>query len=191
MSENIPKEDARKIFRTRYLIDRDFQLKYAFLLACVAIFVALLIGGVVYYAMQESYQVLASANLMDNAEVRSLVQQWKNFLTYNLLIILCGTIVFLTIFGVLVTHKIVGPIYVLKKRLNDVTAGRYHIPMTLRRSDEFQGLKHQFNTMIEALRLRNTTELKILNDISQKVQNPEAKSALNDFINQKKRNSGD
>ena len=176
-----------KVFRTHYLIDRDFQLKYAFLLACVAIFVSILIGGIVWYALDESYRVLQEAQLLEQPEVKSLIQQWKNFLTFNLVIMLCATIAFLTLLGILITHKMVGPIFVLKKKFQAVSEGYYPTPMNLRKNDEFQDVKDQFNRMLGVLKRQTEEDIKLLEAISLKIEDSHARQSLQQLIQKKKK----
>src|SRR3989338_9841866 len=122
----------KRAFRVHYLIDRDFQLKYAFLLALVALMVAVLIGALIFYGLKESQHILDSAGLSTHPQVLSLMIQWKAFIQYNLVMILCGTVFFLGVMGIFITHKMVGPIFVLKRDLQKLGQGKLGFTMNLR-----------------------------------------------------------
>ena len=146
--------------RWHYLIDRDFQFKYAFLLASVALIVSALIGGLIFYGLKESQHILESTGLSTHPQVMSLMVQWKSFIQYNLVMILCGTIFFLGVMGIFITHKMVGPIFVLKRDLQKLGQGKLGFTMNLRKRDEFQDMKACFNETIQALRTQTTHEIK-------------------------------
>ncbi len=178
-----------KTFRTHYLIDKDFQLKYAFLLASVAVVVALLIGGLLFYSLRESYHVLLTSGLTDRPEVLALISYWKKFLNYHLLAILGFLIIFLTLLGILLTHKMVGPLFVLKRKLQEITEGTCHTPMNLRARDEFQDVKDKFNQMLLSLQSRTQEDLRLLEDILSKIKDkdPAATQILKNLISKKQK----
>ncbi len=158
--------------RTRYLIDRDFQLKYAFLLSVIAIVTSVLIGGLVYFSLKESYSVLLKAGIADQPEIQALIIHWKSFLTRYLLMILALLVIFLTVLGILITHKMVGPIWVLKRHLQKVSEGSYGNIMSLRKGDEFQDVKDEFNKMIVSLQQKEKQDIIILKNLSAKISDP-------------------
>ncbi|HBQ21630.1 MAG: hypothetical protein A2Z91_02650 [Deltaproteobacteria bacterium GWA2_38_16] len=180
----------KKVFRIHYLIDRDFQLRYALLLASVAIFIAVLIGGLVFYSLHESHALLLKAGLTEHPEVKALITHWKNFLNYNLMMILAGLIIFLTLLGILITHKMVGPILVLKRKLDQIAQGLYDMPMNLRRGDEFQDVKEKFNDMLSHLQHRTQEEINTLNSILQKTTDTKTQELLKNLIQQKQKSLG-
>lgn len=179
-----------KVFRTRYLLDKDFQLKYAFLLSGVAICIAALVGGNVYYSAKESYKILLQAGLTDRPEVLSLIKQWKTFLNSQLLIFLLASIGFLSLIGIFISHKIVGPILVLKKNLRQISEGNYNIVMQLRKNDEFQDLKDHFNQMVSALSQSTREEIATLESLKTKTTDPVTQSQLTLLIQKKNKMLG-
>lgn len=179
-----------KVFRTHYLLDKDFQLKYAFLLSGVAICIAAIIGGNVYYSAKESYKILLQAGLSDRPEVLSLVKQWKTFLNSQLLIFLLASVGFLSLIGIFISHKIVGPILVLKKNLRQISEGNYNIVMRLRKNDEFQDLKDHFNQMVGALQKNAAGEIAALESLKTKTTDPVIQQQLTLLIQKKNQTLG-
>lgn len=179
-----------KVFRTHYLLDKDFQLKYAFLLSGIAICIAAIIGGNVYYSAKESYKILLQAGLADRPEVLSLIKQWKTFLNSQLLILLLASIGFLSLIGIFISHKIVGPILVLKKNLRQISEGNYNIIMQLRKNDEFQDVKDHFNQMVGALSQSARDEIEALELLKTKTADPVVQHQLTLLIQKKKQTLG-
>ena len=74
----------------------------------------------------------------------------------SLLVILIG------IAGILVTHKVAGPIFKMKRQINDVGEGRLKIPGKLRKGDELVDFFETFETMVRNLRQRQEEEIEKL-----------------------------
>jgi nitrogen fixation/metabolism regulation signal transduction histidine kinase len=71
----------------------------------------------------------------------------------TLLVVLIG------IAGILVTHKIAGPIYKMKRQIREVGEGHLRIPNKLRRGDELVDFFQAFETMVVNLRARQQGEI--------------------------------
>jgi len=175
-----------RFFRTHYLIDRDFQLRYALLLASTSIIVTVIIGGLFLYSLKESYDVLIQAGMTQYPEVLSLIQHWKSFLSYTLVMILGMLVIFLTLLGILITHKMAGPILVLKRKLRDITEGKWGEPMHLRKGDEFQEVKDTFNQMRVHLIEEAKGEIGVLESSLPHISDLEVSSKLKALISKKK-----
>jgi nitrogen fixation/metabolism regulation signal transduction histidine kinase len=61
--------------------------------------------------------------------------------------------------GIFVTHKVAGPIYKMKRQINDVGEGRLRIPGKLRRGDELVEFFETFEMMVKNLRGRQEVEI--------------------------------
>lgn len=71
----------------------------------------------------------------------------------------------------LVSHRIAGPLYRLKKVLNALGDGDFSEGFRIRKKDQLQGVAEVFNTMIVKLRLRLRTIEKNVRDIKDRAQN--------------------
>src|SRR5262249_31627764 len=56
--------------------------------------------------------------------------------------------------GIIVTHKVAGPIYKMKRQIRDVGEGHLRIPNKLRKGDELVDFFEAFETMVINLRSR-------------------------------------
>jgi methyl-accepting chemotaxis protein len=84
-------------------------------------------------------------------------QQRTMFMTLTtaltLLVILIG------VAGILVTHKVAGPIFKMKRQIREVGEGHLRIPNKLRRGDELVEFFEAFETMVKNLRARQQGEI--------------------------------
>ncbi len=71
----------------------------------------------------------------------------------GLLVVLIG------IAGILVTHKVAGPIFKMKRQIREVGEGHLRIPNKLRRGDELVDFFQAFETMVVNLRARQQGEI--------------------------------
>jgi nitrogen fixation/metabolism regulation signal transduction histidine kinase len=84
----------------------------------------------------------------------------------TMLITLCvalGLLVVLTGFaGIIVTHRVAGPIFKMKRQLREVGAGHLNLPTPLRRGDELVDFFQAFDSMVRRLRERQEQEIEEL-----------------------------
>jgi nitrogen fixation/metabolism regulation signal transduction histidine kinase len=80
--------------------------------------------------------------------------------------ILVGALVLLVVLlagaGILVTHKVAGPIYKMKRQIRALGKGSLQIPAPLRRGDELVDFFDTFNATVRSLRERQEMEIALL-----------------------------
>jgi nitrogen fixation/metabolism regulation signal transduction histidine kinase len=64
--------------------------------------------------------------------------------------------------GIVVTHKVAGPIFKMKRQIKDVGEGRLKIPGKLRKGDELVDFFDAFDVMVRSLRARQESEIQML-----------------------------
>lgn len=64
--------------------------------------------------------------------------------------------------GILVTHKVAGPIFKMKRQIADVGAGHLKMPSKLRKGDELVHFFEAFESMVASLRKRQEHEIDLL-----------------------------
>jgi methyl-accepting chemotaxis protein len=136
--------------RRRYLVDRGFQLKYALLMALAGLVVAGIFGVWLHQA-----HVQATALLSPDAETRALVERSDRLLLGAFAAIGLLLAAALGLLGVVITHRVAGPVFVMGHYLQVLAQGRFPRMRTLRRSDE---LKTFFRTFIEAVDMMKVRE---------------------------------
>jgi nitrogen fixation/metabolism regulation signal transduction histidine kinase len=81
----------------------------------------------------------------------------------NMLLTLCGALLLLVVLigfaGIIVTHRVAGPIYKMKTNLKAVADGHLRVPTPLRKGDELVEFFETFRAMVIALRERQEAEI--------------------------------
>ncbi len=68
-------------------------------------------------------------------------------------------VVALWIGAIVLTHKVAGPIYKMRRQLRELEAGNLRIPVGLRKGDQLESFFGAFNDMVLALRERQAQEI--------------------------------
>ena len=151
--------------RRTYLVDRGFQLRYALLLAGAGALLALLCGLWLHQAHLQATELLPL-----DAEARALVERTDRELLVALLGITALMAGALGVLGVIITHRVAGPVLVLGRYLRAFAAGHYPRVRALRRGDELQRLFGAFAEGVEALRARELAHADLLDDAAARVR---------------------
>ncbi len=84
------------------------------------------------------------------------IMLWTLTTALTLLVILIG------LAGIVVTHKVAGPIYKMKRQIKEVGDGKLRIPAPLRKGDDLVDFFEAFETMVVNLRDRQQNEIERL-----------------------------
>lgn len=166
MAEGTPAGAGAAVHHRRtYLVDPGFQLRYAALLAGAGAALALLCGLWLHQAHLQATELLPL-----DAEARALVERSDLELLGALLGITALMALALGVLGVLITHRVAGPVLVLGRYLQAFAAGRYPRVRALRRGDELQRLFGAFAEGVEALRDRERAHADLLDEAATRVR---------------------
>lgn len=106
---------------------------------------------------------------------------------------LCGALTLLVILiglaGIVVTHRIAGPVHKMKRQIREVGRGHLQIPSKLRRGDELTDFFEAFEHMVISLRKRQEREITELEKAIASLENkaePAALSPLHQLRNEMK-----
>ncbi|MFN7134843.1 MAG: hypothetical protein ACK4N5_22375 [Myxococcales bacterium] len=157
--------------RKTYLIDRGFQLKYTVILVVVGAAVSLLFGAMMYQAHVETTQVL---ELPD--PYKQVVAQQDSSLLWVVAGISVLMAVALGLFGVLVTHRVAGPIYVFSHYVNVLGQGRYPQLRPLRKNDELKSFFETLQVAVASMRERDRADAEALAQAAETIERAAAQS---------------
>ena len=79
-----------------------------------------------------------------------------------LVVVLALLVIGVGLAGIVVTHKVAGPIYKMKKQLRALRKGDYEVPAPLRKGDELVDFFEEFRRMVGELRRRQEEEIALL-----------------------------
>jgi hypothetical protein len=145
--------------RRQYLVDRGFQLKYAFVMAIAGLVVALVFGLWLHQAHAQ-----ATALLAPDSETRALIERSDRLLLGAFVAIALLLAAALGLLGVVITHRVAGPVFVMGHYLRVLADGRFPRMRTLRRSDELKGFFKVFIDAVDMMKLREARHTAVLED---------------------------
>lgn len=169
-----------------YLLDRRFQLKYTSMVVLVTVSVASSLG---YFAYQFSRgqtealtaHIAAQPDLGTEtaADLERFAQQEDRKIRNAIVIGVLLLTLALALTGILVTHRVVGPAYRMRRLFEGVGQGKLIVTTGIRKGDELQELYRSFADMVESLRDQRSEEIVRLEDTLAKM---EAAGVQSDFI---------
>ncbi len=154
------------LIRKRILLGQKLQFKYVgVILVSVLVSCSLIILSF-YFSCWSSLAekgvtaqtVYAVSNMLDKANLLMLFE----------LPILLVIAVFI---GIVISHKIAGPVYRLQKVARDVSQGNLTASVHLRRDDELKNLSNAFNSVIENMHRLVCKDKKLIYELSQITNN--------------------
>ncbi|NOZ85837.1 MAG: methyl-accepting chemotaxis protein [Deltaproteobacteria bacterium] len=173
-------------FQRTYLIDKRFQLKYVGSVLLMSTAISCILGYMVYDKAREATEIMN----ITNPELKDMVA-WgdQRLLIYLGLFILVQALSVILV-GVLMTHRIAGPMYRIRRSLMDLAAGHLKEVGRLRKKDELKDLVEPFNELVTSLRDEATRDKDILDETIQalsKLNNEELKEIILKLTTQRER----
>jgi hypothetical protein len=152
-----------------YLLDAGLQLRYTATIVVVAIFLTAGLGFKMYQATREISKIILFTGLADPTTAQELQSQFANsdrvvlwgIIGFGLVLVLSISAV-----GILITHKVVGPLYKISSLFARVRDNRLGAaPVGLRKGDELQEFYSSFREMHQAVRERVVDDVRVLGSI--------------------------
>jgi methyl-accepting chemotaxis protein len=156
--------------RRQVLVDRGFQLKYAVLLALAGLVVAAVFGLWLHQAHAQAVALLAP-----DAETRALLARTDATLLAVLGVVALLLAGALGLLGVVITHRVAGPVFVMGHYLRVLSQGRFPRMRTLRRSDELKTFFQAFIEAVEAMKAREARHAGVLEDAVRRMEAAKAR----------------
>lgn len=139
--------------RRTYVIDRGFQLKYTLMLVVLGAAMSALFGAMMYLAHLDAQRELPMNALLEEQLRRSEVTLITLMIAITVLMAAA-----LALVGILITHRVAGPVYVMSHYMTTLARGRYPHIRPLRKQDELKTFFDRFHDAIEAMRAREVEE---------------------------------
>lgn len=97
--------------RTRYFINRRFQLRYIGVFLLSAFFASLMIGGILYAIVEMNWLLQLDRGLHFLPETRELLSYQRAIVFGVFLAIFALMALLLSLWGLFLSHRIAGPIF--------------------------------------------------------------------------------
>jgi len=180
-------EERKPFRRKQFLINRAFQIKYTVIIAIIGIIIAVLWGTLFYKASKENSQqmlmlVQMDPNLSSMSDIikDKLATEDSKIMIY-LIAFVIAIFLSLVIWGILITHRIAGPIFIISRYVDSIADGKIPETRPLRKKDELKEFFDKFSRMLDALKERENVDLVAINDTLKTLDN------LKEIIPQDKR----
>ena len=146
------------------IVDKAFQYKYTGIIVSVV----MAISAVLAYLLLQSYW--ETNRIMDLAMVSSELREQLNrgdalnvlYISFAILVL---EILALGVMGILITHRVCGPVFVIHRDLTTMLAGKYPRKHPIREGDEFRETFKLFMEVVESLKKRDADEVEKLNEV--------------------------
>ncbi|HET6343665.1 MAG TPA: hypothetical protein VFH51_01985, partial [Myxococcota bacterium] len=152
LAATTPSPHGRRKRRLLPIVDARFQWKYAGMMTLLGAGTAAVMGTLLYRAQRDTSRLLelaADRNLQE--QVLQADQRLAAYLAL-LVVVLAGM---LAVWGLIVTHRISGPVYLAARYLHVLADGTYPDMRQLRKHDELQHFFAALTAAVGALRARD------------------------------------
>ena len=162
--------------RRQYIVDKKFQYKYILTIVGVGVLLSLIFSVMIYQKTIENtelFEMCAKTEIFSSA-FESLDQKMILYLA----VFIAGMAITLGIWSIFITHRIVGPIYIINRYINSITDGILPAPRPLRKKDEFKNFFADFNNMVNKLKDMEESDLDTLKKIKEFLEKQGADSQI-------------
>ena len=144
------------------VIDRAFQFKYTGMIVLTVVLISASLGYLLLLSYWEMNRIMdvALASFPGMGEKVNEASALDVF--YISVAFLILEVAALGTMGLIITHRVCGPIHVMHGHLMAMLDGRYPVTRRLRPKDEFRATFELFTAVVESLRKRDADELEKL-----------------------------
>lgn len=153
---------------SNYLLDKKLQLRYVLLVTILSGVIAGALGYLIYQqeraaseSIEKDLQALTQADSSQEEfqeHVASGLQSDDRALVYKMVGVGIALVVILSLYLLIMTHKVAGPLYKVSMYFDRMAAGRLGNVTPLRQGDMLQDFYTSFKEMHDALRARAQTD---------------------------------
>lgn len=154
---------------SNYLLNRGLQLRYILLVTILSGIISGSLGYLIYqqrHAASESIERDLAALTQDDNSLRDFQQQVAagmaaedRMLVYKMVGVGIGLVVILSLYLLIMTHKVAGPLYKVSMYFDKMAEGRLGNVWGLRKGDMLQDFFGNFKEMHEGVRTRAQSDV--------------------------------
>lgn len=149
---------------SNYLLDKKLQLRYVLLVTILSGVIAGALGYLIYQqkraaseSIEKDLQALTQADATQEDfqdTVASGLESEDRALVYKMVGVGIGLVVILSLYLLIMTHKVAGPLYKVSMYFDRMAAGRLGVVTPLRQGDMLQDFYSSFKDMHDTIRAR-------------------------------------
>jgi nitrogen fixation/metabolism regulation signal transduction histidine kinase len=153
-------------FLKNYLLDKKLQLRYIGFVTLLSAVICAVLGSFIWY--QRSYATQIIVDTLNSSEwiepalreqIAGTLEGSDLTMIYKMVGVCVGLIVILSVFLVVMTHKVAGPLYKVGLYYEKIKEGKLPEIRDLRKGDEFQEFFRHFKKMCETMRERASADV--------------------------------
>lgn len=170
---------AQRARRRTFLVDRGFQLKWTLIIVAVGVLVS---AGLGYFIVQLN---LANTELLElDAAFAEQVADYDAMAIYYLVGFVVVMALALFVWGIFMTHRVAGPIYIISRYLGQLADGQVPQTRPLRRGDELKAFFDTFSAAVDSLRRENLAEAELLQQAAAALDQQQGQAELAESLRQ-------
>ncbi len=156
--------------RRQFIVDRSFQIKYTLLIAIIGGIISAIFGAWMWDAARTSTELLALGGIAGGEMIQEQIRADQANLPLLYVGITLLMVAALGLLGVLITHRVAGPAFVMRRYLNSIAQGTYPTIRPLRKRDELKDFFDVFERAVTTLKNRDQTEAEALDEALEKLE---------------------
>jgi len=171
--------------RFNLVIEKNFQYRFTINMCLIAGLVFMVCGGILLLVVRINYEALIKYAVLQMPGTVAQLERELRMLSLGLVAALILMVSMLFALGLVLTHRVAGPLYQLKRRLEEFSEGRHGVRLNLRTKDEFHNLERVFNKAMETHDLRQKETEQLIQGVLTKIRaqkTHDAESLLSSFV---------
>ncbi len=169
MAEGAPASAYRRSVKN-YFLNLRYQLKFTLTMVGVALTLTAGLGYIVMSKVWESSRLALQQLDSSDAQVVANMAADDRLLLYTLIGFAIILSVVLSVYGIVMTHKVAGPLHKVSLHLDKIRDGKLGVVYDLRKGDELVDFFEHFKNAHDALRHRTEADIALLDQVIQVIQ---------------------
>lgn len=146
------------------IVDRAFQFKYTGVILLVAAVTSTVLGFFLLKAYREMNEVIQIAGMAPEIGAQLDADDSRRVFTITVAALI-GEVAILGVMGLIITHRVCGPIFVITRHINTMGDGRHPFLRPLRQGDEFAPMFHAFKRLVDGNKAKDKGDIDKLKPI--------------------------
>lgn len=135
-------------YKRKYISDSSAQIRVVLFLASIATVAAVCICWIAYERLAD-LSVLFNQRHVPPVALPQVFEKYASKMMFDLVSVVVVMIVIFSVAGIILTHRLAGPIWKVQREIKKVLKGEKIKPISFRKGDEFQELPPLVNQLIE------------------------------------------
>lgn len=143
----------KKYKRKKYIVDPEFQygvIRRITILALLIVLMSFTFLSIVHYRFGDVKVEVSQPDPFSKSGIFTSSDKPKTLVQLLwpvMAVCLGGTLIVNFIFGMIMSHRMAGPVYRIKKKINKMAEGDFRGELKLREKDDFQSLAERINNL--------------------------------------------